>query len=113
MRGNHRIWGRQDYTEPPPLPPEALARIAACTVTPRSPDRTQPLCWHEVRIDGVLIGMVATRLAGQCCRLPGDDEGFVVTSDWNRADPMYGHAILRLLDEAENNHKQEGLMSEQ
>jgi hypothetical protein len=74
--------------------------IAACIVTPRSPDRTKPLCWHEVRIDGMLIGMVATRLAGQYCRLPGDDEGFVVASNWNRADPMHALAILRLLDAA-------------
>ncbi|TJZ75619.1 hypothetical protein [Chitiniphilus eburneus] len=102
MRGNHRIWGRQDYTEPSPLPPADLARIAACTVTPRSPDRIQPLCWHDVRVGGVLIGMVATRLAGQCCRLPGDEVGFVVTSEWNRADPMHARAILRLLDSHEN-----------
>ena len=100
MRGNHRVLGRQDYTEPSPLPSVALARIATCTVTPRSPDRTKRLCWHEVRIDGVLIGMVATRLAGQYCRLPGDDEGFVVASNWNRADPMHALAILRLLDAA-------------
>ena len=101
MRGNHRIWGRLDYSVPPPLPPEALARIAACTVTPRAPDRTKPLCWHEVRVGGVLIGMVAKRLAGQCCRFPGDDEGYIVAaSEWNRADPMHAHAILRLLDAA-------------
>lgn len=101
MRGNHRIWGRLDYLEPPPLPREALARIAACTVTPISPDRTEPLCWHEVRIGARLIGMVAKRLAGQCARLPGDVTGLVVESEWNRADPMYGHAILWLLDAAE------------
>ena len=54
-----------------------------------------------MRNDGVLFGMVATRLAGQYCRLPGDDEGFVVASEWNLADPMHAHAILRLLDAAE------------
>ena len=78
-----------------------MSRLTFKTVTPRSPDRTQPLCWHEVRIGGLLIGMVAKRLAGQCCRFPGDDTGIVVASEWNRADPMYGHAILRLLDAAE------------
>jgi len=51
--------------------------------------------------DILLIGMVAKRLAGQCCRFPGDDTGIVVASEWNHADPMYGHAILRLLDAAE------------
>jgi len=101
VRGNHRVWGRLDYSEPPPLPPESLARIAACTVTPRSQDHTKPLCWHEVRIGGLLIGMVAKRLAGQCCRFPGDDKGIVVASEWNHADPMYAYAILRLLDAAE------------
>lgn len=47
MRGNHVILGRQDYSEPPPLPPEALARIGMCAILPRSPDRVKPLCWHD------------------------------------------------------------------
>lgn len=98
MRGNHRIWGRQDYTEPPPLPPEALARIAACTIIPRAPDRTKPLCRHDVHLNGVLIGGVATRMAGQYCWFLGADDGFVVASEWNHADPMHAHAVLRLLD---------------
>lgn len=100
MRGNHHIWGRQDYIEPSPLPPEALARIAACTVTPRAPDRTKPSCWHDVHIGDVLIGKVATRIAGQYCWLPDDDGGFLVAGDLNPADPTHGHAILWLLDAA-------------
>jgi hypothetical protein len=44
--------------------------------------------------------MVATRMAGQCCWLPGDDGGFQVKSHWNRADPVHAHAILYLLNAA-------------
>lgn len=101
MRGNHVILGRQDYTEPPPLPPEALARIGMCAILPRSPDRVKPLCWHDVFVGDTRIGMVATRIAGQCCWLPGEDDSFVVARDWSRADPLHAHAVLHLLDAAE------------
>lgn len=98
MRGNHRIWGRQDYVEPAPLPPEALERVASCVITPRYPDRVTPNAWHEVRVGGELIGFVTTRLAGQSFRTPVMEDWFLVSWDWNRADPLHAHAILRLLD---------------
>lgn len=98
MRGNHIIWGRQDYVEPPPLPPEALARVAMCSVMPRWPDRTKPYNWHEVWAGDDVIGFVKTGLGGQSYRTPDMDDWFLVAWDWNRADPPHAHAVLRLLD---------------
>lgn len=98
MRGNHRIWGRQDYKEPPPLPPEALARITACTVAPRWPDRSDKWNWHSVCIGDSLVGYVKTGLGGQSYRTPEMDDWFFAAREWNHADPLHGHAILRLLE---------------
>jgi hypothetical protein len=101
MRGNHRIWGRQDYTEPPPLPSADLSRVAACSVKPRTPDRNAPHNWHEVRVGGVFVGYVTTRMGGQSYRLPDWQEWFPAASDWHPSDPTHAHAILCLLDAAE------------
>lgn len=98
MRGNPRFWGRQDYVEPAPLSSHAVARIHACAVRPRWPDRPQMHRWHEVLDQGQLLGYVTTRLGGQYYRTPKMDEWFWVADDWNRGDPVHGKAILQLLD---------------
>lgn len=100
MRGNHRLWGRQDYCEPPALAPAALASVRLCTVRPRWADRIQRHNWHEVRLHGRLIGYVATRMAGQCWRGVDMDFWLLAASDWNRADPPHAHAVLALLSAA-------------
>lgn len=100
MRGNHRLLGPQDYTEPPPLATAALARIATCSITPRTPGREKPHNWHEVRIGGALVGFVTTRLVGQCYRTPEMSDWFLAAGDWNRADPPHGHAVSQLLEKA-------------
>lgn len=100
MRGNHRLWGRQDYCEPPALNPAALAGVRLCTVRPRWADRAQRHNWHEVRLDGQLLGYVTTRMAGQFWRTEDMDGWIPAASDWNRTDPDHAHAILRLLEDA-------------
>jgi hypothetical protein len=98
MRGNHRIWGRQDYVEPQPISIDDRDKIASCVVTPRFSDRTNPNNWHEVRVNGVLIGFVKTSIDGQCFRTPGMEFWLTAAMDWNRSDPHHSYAILRLLD---------------
>lgn len=93
MRGNHRIWGRQDYVEPDRLGDTELAAVAACTVSPHPGTKT----WHAVHRDGGLIGYVSTRLGGQFYRTPHMEDWMFVVSDWNRADPKHAHAVLRLV----------------
>lgn len=100
MRGNHRLWGRQDYVEPLPLPPELAARVAACAVTPRSPDRAERWNWHEVRLDGKLLGYVTTRLEGQQFRTADMEFWCPVQEESNLADLPHARAILHLLDAA-------------
>jgi hypothetical protein len=98
MRGNHQLWGRQDYTEPTPLPLAACARVKACEIIPRNLDRTKPHNWHAVRVGESVIGFVATRMAGQCWRCTEMDHWRYAASDWNRSDPPHAHAVLQLLD---------------
>lgn len=94
MRGNHRIWGRQDYTEPAPLPPAALQRVGQVQIRPREGFKT----WQEAVLDGELIGYVATRIGGQLWRTSDMEDWQFAASDWNRADPPHGRAILALLE---------------
>lgn len=94
MRGNHVIWGRQDYVEPPPLPSESLRRISDCHVRLKEGTKT----WHEVWIGGKLIGYVTSRLAGQSFRTLEMDSWMPVVSTSNRQDPKHAQAILGLLD---------------
>jgi hypothetical protein len=97
-RGDHRIWGRQDYDEPPPLPPELATRVASCAVTPRRADRTECWNWHEVRLDGKLIGYVTTRLEGQQFRTADMEFWCPVQDKSSPADLPHARAILHLLD---------------
>jgi hypothetical protein len=97
MRGNHRIWGRQDYTEPAPLGTAERGRIAECEVSLRDGLKT----WFEVRYCGQLIGYVTTRCHGQDYRTLKDESWWPAAGDWNRSDPPHGHAILKLLQDVE------------
>lgn len=100
MRGDHLILGRNDYTAPLPLTAEQLTRVKACEVKPRSTDRIKPFHKHAVILDGVEIGMVATRMAGQYAWPPGaaDNEGWILQTDWRPDEPPHARAVLCLLD---------------
>lgn len=94
MRGNHRIWGRQDYVEPAPLSAEKREVVAFCAVTLVAGRST----WWAVHLAGLFLGFVSTRAAGQTYRTPGGDDWLFAAGDWNRSDPPHAHAILALLD---------------
>ncbi len=98
MRGNHRVWGRQDYVEPSALSPGSFSRVRTCLVKPRDPNRANPWNSHEVYSDGILIGYVTTRLSGQQYRTKNMDYWLFAANDWNQDDPPHAHAILKLLD---------------
>jgi hypothetical protein len=93
VRGNHRFWGRQDYTEPAPLPNEQHQQVASVTVVPVDGKKT----WRAVIRGECLVGYVTTRIAGQYYRTPTMTDWLFVVGDWNRADPPHGHAIAALL----------------
>ena len=94
MRGNHRIWGRQDYREPDPIAADLREVVAACDVSLVTGFKT----WWSVRLAGMLIGYVSTRAGGQFYRTPHTDGWLFAVADWNRSDPQHGHAVLALLD---------------
>ena len=94
MRGNHYVWGRQDYVEPAQLDSAACAAIAQCATTLEAGYKT----WFRVEREGRFLGHVSTRVHGQYWRVPGMAHWAFVVGDWNRSDPAHGHAILALLD---------------
>ena len=93
MRGNHRIWGRDDYTSPPAMTPEEVAIVRQCAVAPIEGLRL----YRQVSIDGQLVGQVKSYAFGQFYRHHNDSEWRFVCGDWNSADPKHGRAILALL----------------
>lgn len=95
MRGNHRVWGRQDYTEPAPLTPPARQLVGRVQLRIREGFKT----WREVVLDGEVIGYVTTRLCGQLWRTCDMANWQFAASDWNRADPPHSLAILALLQQ--------------
>lgn len=100
MRGNHRIWFRQDYTPPPCLTPEQLQRVGTVSVCPKEGTKT----WHAVSSEGVLLGYVTTRSYGQNFRRPDHVDWTPAAGDWRRDEPQHARAILALLDDIEANH---------
>lgn len=94
MRGNHRIWGRDDYVEPAGLTPEQKAVIAQLTVYPTPERRT---CFN-VEKGGKFIGQVRTTFGGQMYRRSPEDEFFYAAFKWNSTDPQHGHALLALME---------------
>lgn len=94
MRGNHRIWGRDDYVEPVGLPPEQKAVIAQLTVYPTPGRRIS----FNVEKDGEFIGQVRTTFGGQMYRRSPEDEFFYAAFKWNSTDPHHGHALLALME---------------
>ena len=103
MRGNHRIWGRQDYREPEPLAVDQREVVAQCDVSRLAERKT----WWTVRVAGFLVGYVSTRAGGQFYRALNMGEWMFAASDWNRSDPQHGHAILALLDRVTGVHDNE------
>lgn len=99
MRGNHRVWGRQDYTEPPPISPSDRARVAECDVVRVEGMNT----WHSVHRNGQLIGYVATRFAGQIFRTVEMEDWMYAIGDWNRSDPPHAHAVLAVIESQAKN----------
>lgn len=97
MRGNHRVWGRQDYTEPAPLTPPARQLVGRVQLRIREGFKT----WYEVVLDGEVIGYVTTRMCGQLWRTHDMDDWQFAASDWNRADPPHSLAIIALLQHQE------------
>ena len=94
MRGNHRLIGRRDYTEPAPMTEEQRRRVASVQVVPRPGTKT----WNSVTRAGILLGHVTTRLWGQEFRTPEMDYWRRAANDWNPKDPPHGWAILKLLE---------------
>ena len=94
MRGNHRIWGRNDYNEPAPMTREQQDKVASVTLT-RTPNRRT---WHDVFLNGGFIGQVSMAAWGQFFKPPGAPEKTLAASNWNSADPPHGWAILRLIE---------------
>lgn len=97
MRGNHRLWFRNDYTPPPALPVEQLARVRSVTVTPKEGTKT----WNEVWSNGLLIGYVTSRTYGQSFRRPHHDGWVFAANDHCDGEPPHARAILALLDDVE------------
>lgn len=95
MRGNHRVWFRNDYTPPPALTLEQLDRVRSVTATAKEGTKT----WHEVWSDGVLIGYVTTRMGGQSFRRPHHDGWVFAANDYRECEPPHARAILALLDD--------------
>lgn len=93
MRGNHRIWGRQDYDPPPPMCDADRARVDAVSCKPVEGTKT----WQAVFREHVLLGYVTRRLVGYQYRLPNDEGWRWVANVQNEADPFCGTAILALL----------------
>ena len=99
MRGNHRIWFRNDYTPPEALTLEQLERVRSVTTTPKDGTRT----WHEVWTGATLMGFVTKRMGGLSYRRL-DHEGWTYAAKDQRDDePPHGRAILALLDDVETN----------
>lgn len=94
MRGNHRIWGRQDYREPEPIPADQREVVAHCDVSLVTDRKT----WWSVHLAGLLVGYVSTRAGGQVYRTPEMGDWMFAAGDWSRSDPQHGHAILALLE---------------
>lgn len=95
MRGNHRIWGRQDYTPPPALTPLELERISTVTIRPREGTTTWFEGWSA---EGLLLGYVSSRMSGQAFRRPWHDLWIPANVDSRPEDPRHARAILALLD---------------
>jgi hypothetical protein len=97
MRGNHRIWGRNDYNEPAPMTQEQRDQAASVTVT-RSPGFKT---WHDVFLNGKHLGRVSSRPWGQFFRaadMPGHWDNCLAVRKWNSADPPHGWSVLRLIE---------------
>lgn len=98
MRGNHRLWGRDDYTEPLPMSPEDIDKVNAVNVAPKGDGYKT---WFSVFKENKLIGYVTTRCGGQAFRTPNMDSWTWAASTWNNSDPKHGRAILALLREVD------------
>jgi hypothetical protein len=94
MRGNHRIWGRNDYNEPAPMNQKQRDQIAVASVF-KTPNRKT---WYDVFLDGKYIGRVTSRTYGQFFRTPSMADYCLAKSHWNNSDPPHGWAILRLIE---------------
>lgn len=96
----NRILGRQDYQEPPPINSHECALIAQyrCVASREGFDKAHH--WHKVYRGDVLVGFVATRMAGQVYRLVHEppEDAKLAAIDWNRKDPLHAKAILSLID---------------
>jgi hypothetical protein len=101
MRGNHPIWGRDDYNEPTPMTQEQRDKVAQVTIAKSPGFKT----WHDVSLNGKRIGRVSSRTYGQFFRpadMPAHWDHCLAARNWNSADPPHGWAILRLIERQEH-----------
>jgi len=98
MRGNHRIWGRQDYTPPPALTEKQLAVVASYELRPME-GRRRPT--FEVYHEGALVAWVRSGVGGpEFMRVMPDPfwNWTPFTQDVRPDDPPYARSIV-LIDE--------------
>lgn len=107
MRGNHRLFGRNDLVLPAALTPEELRQIAMVSVRLREGTKT----WFEAWCDGVLLGHVSTRLHGQVYRRPSDQGWVDASSYWHDGEPRHARAVLALLQVSAHKPTTTGPMS--
>ena len=94
MRGNHRIWGRQDYAPPPALTKEQLAVVAKYELRPMVGRRCPTF---EVFHDGALVAWVRNAVGGPQFNRLGPEPFWLwtpYTHDVRSDEPPFARSIL-------------------